>query len=252
MNLDYADDCLSWDNVEGIDLETARLSLPPPEGDGLLREGQPTNLPDPAAAPSANYVSHVNWTKRRNLTQRELKESGGVYTLQDVVWLVPQRFLATGQVIKPGDVVIPSERRRFTVLEVQLGKFRQTWRLITRDLTLALDLQDSIHIERPAISYDAAGAAVKAFPTGAGPLGGMVLYSGLKCRVQPFRSDIVDERAIRGFNDGFDITVEKEIAVTNDDRVYWPAQNLYMDILTYERARRIDELPLLRCAHKVG
>lgn len=235
MQLDFSDDALSWDQVESVSYEAARLA--------------PFPLPG-AAVPNANAPDFVPWVKRRALTQRELAASGGVYTGRDVVWLLPSKFLSPTRVPKPGDVVVDKDQQRWTALEVGLNKWRNTWRLMCRNLSVALDLNDVVNIERADITYDASGVPVKAFPTGLPPLGGRTLYAGLRARVQPVTDEIKDQRGIRGFESQFDVTVERDVDVTNEDRVWWPARGIYLDIRTVQRSRRIDELPYLETVHK--
>jgi hypothetical protein len=43
----------------------------------------------------------------------------------------------------------------------------------------------------------------------------------------------------------YDIIVEKEVAVTNEDRIYLPWTGQYFEIRRYSNPQRIDELPVI-------
>lgn len=257
LTASWATDYLTWDNVEpaGVVIERARLSVPAPVNDQQLRKGQPGAPFDPAAAPSANAEDFASVAKRRNLTRKEQAASFGTYTAKDRVWLVPAAVMGPGFEIKPGDVIVGKrplnefDTDRWTVLEADLGKYGQTWRLTTRNLSLAYELQELINIERPAVSYDAAMAPVKAWPTGPQPLGGIVLYGNLPARPQLLTKEIKDERGIRGLERRYDVIVGRQVAVTNEDRIAWRGE--YLDIIGYRNAERIDELPIIEALGKV-
>lgn len=243
-------DAATWDNTISVRYESAR-AVPsivdlPPRFDG--------KTPAPATPASRNKPLYVEVAKRRNLTVRELAASGGAYTSLDQIWLIPDALFPVGLLSKPGDVVVEldgdQQGARWTVLEAGRGKNRQTRRLTCRDLVLSLDLADAITIERPAISYDAAGAPVKAFPSDAINPGGVVLYAALVCRVQLVEKKSEEERGTRGLGGAYEITVSQELDVTQEDRVLL-ANGLYLDIVGYRNAQRIDLLPTLLCERKV-
>jgi hypothetical protein len=253
VKLDFSDDWLCWDNVSQVRYEVAR-GVPsivdvPPAFDGH------TGAPQPQ--PSRNKPLIVTVAKRRNLTARELAASGGVYRGDDQVYLLPDALME-GIIPKPADVIIEladgsagaQPGTRWTVLDAARNKNRQTHRLTCRDLVLAFDLRDSITIERPSLSYDAAGVPVKAFPSDTTNAGGVVLYSGLPARVQLITKDMAEQRGIRGLEGKYHVIVGQEVDVTQEDRVLL-ASGLYLDIVGYERAMRIDELPQLICERRI-
>lgn len=216
----FVSDWQVWDNTEAVSLSVARAAGP--------------------------YADAVPVAKRRALTTRELAASGGVYTGQDRVWLLPVALLTPGLQLKPADAVVDASGTRWTVLEAALNKFGATWRLTCRDLVLAFDLRVIITIERAALSYDAAGAAVKTFP----PAGGLVLIDQLPARVQPLREEVADQRGLRGPLLRYDVIVGRPVdGVSTEDRVKLP-DGSYLDILGYRNPDRIDELPVLECQRK--
>lgn len=178
--------------------------------------------------------------KRRALTLKELAASGGVYTGRDKVWLFPQRRIPASLKPKPADVLIDTAGERWTVLDVQHGKWGQTWRLTTRNRVIAEDLRDLIQIERAQIEYDEAGVATKYFPP---DTRGQTIYRDLPCRVQPQQSDIAEERGIRGFRTQYLIYVDREVSITNEDRILWEGQ--YLEIRGYRSSQLITDLPVI-------
>lgn len=250
--LDQSQDYQSWDNTSAVLYEVARGV--PSIADAASRFDGRTPAPTPA--PSRNLTQYVPVAKRRNLTNRERAASGGVYTSLDQVWIIPAALLP-GVLPKPADVVVETldgsngqlPGTRWTVLETSLGKNRQTHRLTCRDLVLAYDLRDSITIERPAISYDAAGVPVKAFPSDAQP-GGVVLYADLPARIQLVSKEIAEQRGVRGLEGKYEVTVGQEVDVTSEDRIVL-AGGMYLDIVGYQNAQRIDELPKIIAERRV-
>lgn len=226
--LDLSEDYRVWDNVEAVTVESAR-------------RGDPFAL----APVSANLPEHVAVAKRRAVTRREQAASGGAYTADDLVWLLPQAVLRPGLTFEPADVVVSREGSRWTVLEAGLNKWRQTWRLVCRDLALAFDLDDEIDVQRAAISYDAAGAAVKTFP----PDGGQTLYGRLRCRVQRRSEETVEERGIRGEQTTFDVIVARQVDLNPaEDRLLWREQ--YLDVVRVRNPELITELPVIETVLK--
>ncbi len=249
MSLDH----LCWDNTSSVAYEQA-VAVPSIADAAPLFDG---TSPAPAPPPSRNRVLYVQTAKRRNLTSRELAASGGVYTSLDQVWLIPTAVLPRGHVCKAGDVVVEPDSldasqpsTRWTVLEKGWGKNRQTWRLTCRDLVLAYDLRDLVTIERPAISYDAAGVPVKAFPSDPVNPGGKTLYAALPARAQLVSKDVAEQRGIRGLEGKYEVIVGQEVAVTQEDRVLLPS-GMYLDIVGYTQAMRIDELPRIVAERRV-
>lgn len=240
FSLDY----LSWDGTESVTYESARR---PTDSPALSRQ-----LRNPSQA------DMIPVAKRRALTRRELAASLGSYTAGDRVWLLPAAVLPSWLSPKPGDVVVDSAAARWTALEVQTNKGEQTYRLTCRNLTLVFELRDSIDIERASVIYDGAGAAIKQFPTGPGPRGGQVLYTGLVCRVQLATQQIAEERGIRGFRGTYAIIVEREVTVTNEDRIRLRtastdglAAGSYLEIRDYHQAQTIDNLSVIAAERAV-
>jgi len=232
--IDMSDDFRIWDNPEAVILESTRRTIVPLGAD-------PSRTRD-----RRHEIGVVPTAKRRALTNRELLASGGVYTGQDLIWLLPQQVMTQGLTPKPADVVIDGQGNRWTVLEVFWGKWKQTWRLTTRDLVLAHALRDKITIERATRVYDAAGVPAKLFP----PDGGKVLYANLPARVQLQNESIVEERGIRGTQYNFTVVVDRELDLdVAEDRIVLEDDRI-LDITGYRNAHLITELPVVEAAWK--
>lgn len=231
----FATDYLVWDNSEPVRIERARRGAP--QLDATI-------------------------AKRRSLTQRELAASGGVYTGDDCVWLVPRALLPPDWAFEPADAVVPQPPKddassRYVVLEANDQKWRNTWKLTCRNLVLNYRLRDTVQIERAALSNDAAGAFVKAFPSDPVNPGGVVLFANVPARVQLLTDEVRDERGLRGFAGDFAVVVGRQLpGVSNEDRVVWAdTLGLYgpagatrvFDIKGYHDPQRIDQLPVLDC-----
>lgn len=254
MLLDMSGDYLSWDNTVPVRYEIARrvpsVADLPPAFDG--------RTPAPATPVGRNKALGISVAKRRNLTSRELAASGGVYSPKDQVWLLPDALFPTGILSKPGDVIVEQggaldgtlDGTRWTVLEESWGKNRQTRRLTCRNLTLAFDLRDLVTIERPAISSDAAGVQVKAYPSDPSNPGGVVLYANLPARAQLVTKEVAEQYGVRGLEGKYRVIVAQEVDVTSEDRLRLD-NGLYLDVAGYENAARIDELPVVVCERRV-
>lgn len=217
MPLNLSQDYLVFDGYEAVTYQRTTLA------DGNL-----------------DTVSHA---LRRSPSAREASPSGGAYTATDLDWVIPKAVLIQGMAPKVGDVVIDGDSSRWTVLNAAFWAMQNTWRLQCRNLTLHYDLRHRVDIERPGISFDNAGVAVKQFP----PSGGRVAYGDLPCRVQLLSQEIANERGLRGFQGTHAVIVDRQVAVTNDDRVKWVENGVtyYLDIVGYHDAQRIDSLPVI-------
>lgn len=218
LTLDFSQDYLQWVNTESVTLQN------PP-------------------FPGGPKVT-IDVARRRALTYKELTASQGAYTSQDLALLVPTTLLPDGFRPKPGcKWIADGSDTEYTALEANPQKRDssdyQTWKLVSRNLALAYELADLIDIERPTLTYDTAGALVKEWP----PKKGEVPYKSLLAKVQLQQEAMTDERLIRGFTGTHLVIVSKEIVIGPDDRIKWGS--LYLEIVGYHNAQRIDELPVI-------
>ena len=167
--------------------------------------------------------------KRSALSTKEQAVSDAGYVAGIVGWSLPAALVApTGIVPSPGctliqqrggDPFLParvgvSDETRWIVQTADLQRSRTKWRLTALNLRIVYELRDVVNIERATISYDEAGAVLLAWPSGPPPNGGSVVYSGLICKVQPTEIENVDERGMRGPQQKYDVTVDRQITVT--------------------------------------
>lgn len=217
--MDLSSDYLCWDQVEAISLEI------------------PTR-----AAPRTLDVSVA---KRRAIRSREKSPSGGVYQGFETRWLIPARMLPTGEKIEPAQVILDQEGTRWTVLTVDRNKHGHTWAAGCVNLALALQLRDTVTIERATISADAAGAAIKTFDR--------ILYT-VQARVQQITEQIALERGVRYAKGRYDVIVDRQLFGLDiaEDRVKWFEGDLvrYLDITGYRAPERIDELPVIEAERR--
>lgn len=234
MNLSpqMALDWRTWDITEPVVFESVRPTGPA-DSRGDVAE--------------AGVVTAVPVAKRLDMTSRELAASGGAYQSGDVTWLIPSVFLPSGA--EPGDVIQVGQSERWNVLDTTFNREDYVWELKARNPAVAYNLRDVIDIERPTITYDAAGAAVMLFPSGPAPNGGAVRYPKLLCKVQPLESDIAEERGIRGTQTKYQVYLSRQVVVVQYDRVNW--QGTILDILATHNPERIDEMPYLECLLKI-
>lgn len=247
---------LAWDNTSAGIYESLRanpsiVDLPP------LFDGR---TPAPAPPKSRNLRFYVSTAKRRQLNKRELAERP-IYSPSDQVWLIPDAMFPDGIQSKPGDVWVelPQDASdlleqtggtRWTVLQVAWLKFHSMRRLTCRNLVLELDLADTVTVERPAISFDAAGVAVKQFPSDPVNPGGVALYENIPASVDLMSKESAEAYGIRGLEASYKIIVGQELDVSEEDRVLL-SNGLYVDIIGYQQAQRIDQLPALICQRRV-
>jgi len=219
MQLDLADDWMQWDSLEPITLVSTRINGDAP--DTVLQ------------------------TKRRAITYREVAASGGAYVGGDVVFLFPAPLVLNGPP-KPGDVLLDLEENRFTVLQ-EVGQRRdragyQTHRVVTRNLAIAFDLRSlDVSIETPRLTNDEAGVELRTWAT-------LYAAGSFRCKVQKIEDAVADERAIRGMKGAYKVYLDRELVVTNKDRVTWPAAPAkYLEIVKYTPAAGLGDLPVIDC-----
>lgn len=109
--------------------------------------------------------SAISDAKFRAINYKEMTASQGAYIGRDRVCLVPAEVLLPGVSIKSGDKIRQGDGTDWTVLEVQAGKFLQTFRCVTRCLALVYDLSANVVVKRPSPTTDASGKRNPTFAT---------------------------------------------------------------------------------------
>lgn len=183
---------------------------------------------------------------RRAPTWKELAASGGVYSAIDVVWLLPAALVtaagATGtKRPKPADTITDSDGTVYTVLAADYQATRSTWRLITRDMVIAYDLQDTLTLRRPTLATDAAaGRTYSTYTT---------ISSGIACRFQETEASTQDERGKRVTVKRYSVWVATRLYPTIEDQVLDQDSNVY-EVRGWRDADRIDQLQMLDCERR--
>lgn len=195
-------------------------------------------------ANSGDSIFEISVAKRRAPGFTELAPSGGVYTKQDVVWLLP-KVLAddVGFTPKPGDKVT-AEGVNWTILECPLNTLRSTYRCMTRDLILAYDLRGELSVNRPAATTTTDDAGGRTY-TYTQP------YSGIACRFQETSSEPSDERGKRATVKRYTVTVNQRLRLTMEDQIVDENGEVY-ELTGWDNADRIDQLMTLECRKAWG
>lgn len=193
-------------------------------------------------APST-YTDHTltatgGAAKRRALTYKELMASNGVYTQNNLVWLIPSANLPSGVEPLIGYRVKDGDDFEYTILEVQKGKYGETHRCVTVCLEIVEALKSTATILRPATSKDDGGRlSLASYST---------LHADVPCRLQPLES--VRGEALgrttspRKFVAYCDLEVE---ALKSRDVIEVSGQRYTIDRLG--EVARLDRLPEIEC-----
>lgn len=119
--------------------------------------------------------------KRRAINKKEMRESRGVYTGREMVWLIPNQNMPMAVTApRPGDIVKPANGDQFRVLEVRTGRWGTTHRCVTLLLGLDSLLDATATISRPGLDRSAAGRQALTSYT--------ALYTDIPCKIQPMDS----------------------------------------------------------------
>ncbi len=227
MNLVNGQDWTVRDNLESVAL-TSRRTVPGTGGDAV-------DVPIQALV--------------RQLTYKELQASNGVYVGLDRVMLIGASQVSVG--IKARDTMTRlKDNSVWTVLESDLINTEAEWRAVCRNPIIVGSLYDTVDIERSAVTYDASGAALRAWPSGT-PSGGTTLYANLQCRVQPRESTIADERGMRGQQITYDVYLSQDLAAFDVRECRVVFGSVVLDIERYSSSESISDLARLECRLKV-
>lgn len=188
--------------------------------------------------------------KQRPVRSNEIMKSGGAYIKGDCKWFIPKVLLPAGLLATPpkiADRVKDAANVEWTVLDANLEVWESIWELTCRALSIQNQLQDTIDIQRPTITFNASGAKVLTFP----PAGGTTPYAALVSRVQPQRAAMgIQSRDLRGVGTKFDIPIASEVVLTADDRIKTVTckalgVGVLLAITGYRESQRVDVLPVI-------
>lgn len=239
LALNLANDYLVWDGTESVSYEVTRGAQPDP-----LAANQGLAPP---------VVDTVPVALRRAVRQSQ-KLRNPVYAAFALTWHLPAAVVPQS-VGTPhlGDVVVDQTGARWTVQEVDFNTLQSVWKLLTLNLTLALNLRDKVDVQRPGVTQGPGGENVRAWPPDPKA---SVPYAALPARLQLSQAATAEERGARDLERRYDVIVGKQVAVTLQDRLSWlPAGATtprYLDITGYREAQRVDELPAIEAVLRVG
>ncbi|MDO8598440.1 MAG: hypothetical protein Q7R45_17660 [Sulfuricaulis sp.] len=213
------------------------------------------------AAAGGDMIATIPNVLRHEVSVKEAGASGGAYASGDVVFHIHRADLPKSIAeLKMGDWLADDREVRYTVLAVNRQrrdrKEYQEFKVQARDLRIVFELEDVITIETPVVVQDSTGAEQVTHWTRK--------YKDLPCRVQKIDETIAEERAIRGFQGNYTVTVDRELVVTDRDRIVLGTPPgafaggesnrtpiRYLEIRGYRAAEAITELPVIDCQEVV-
>ncbi len=217
------------------------------------------------ASAGGDQIATIPNVLRHEVSVKEASASGGAYASGDVLFHIHRTDLPKSIAeLKMGDWLADDREVRYTVLAVNHQrrdrKQYQEFKVQARDLRIVFELEDVITIETPVMQLDATGADKI---TNWEPK-----YKDLPCRVQKISEQVAEERAILGFKGSYLVTVDRELIVTNRDRINLgtPADRRrpafaggeanriparYLEIVGYRAAESITEMPVIEAEEAV-
>jgi hypothetical protein len=186
---------------------------------------------------SGNVEYSLTDCLRRPLNFKELAASGGVYTSQDRVWLVPAAILPSGlngvADLKPADFLTDGDSVQWTVLECAWNTLQTWWRLVTRNIVLAYDLRSTLSIINPINNQDASGNRIPNYNV-------EPAYSNVPCRIQEQEGNVAELLGKQEIKRTFIAYIGQRVTVTRESRVISGGVNY--QVTGYRNPDRIDML----------
>ncbi len=164
---------------------------------------------------------------------RKQMAAGGRCTSADVVWHLPVAELPVGPQL--GDVILDSNKQRWTILAVRRAVHGTRWRCAARNLVMAHGLDDTISVLKAAYVKSSCGAAEPVWQT---------WKTGVRARIQPeevtIQADAQSRRTVRQYR----IFVAEELVLDQSHRILGPDGTAYR-ITSSLGAERIGELQVI-------
>lgn len=186
-------------------------------------------------ATAGDSETRIEIAKRRAPTWRERQASGGVYTGQDLVWLIPVAEMDSAILPKPADRITDDDDNTWTVLEVAKNALKSTWRCVTRNLKIVYDLQDLLTVKRPTNSKDNALGRTASFST---------VYSSIPCRIDDDVFEDGDSYGKKITKKRFRIWVDRQLTLTAEDLLQDGDGNSY-SFVSITNQHQLGELPMI-------
>lgn len=190
-------------------------------------------------ADTGNVQHPISSAFRFKLTFREMAASGGVYTTQDRNWIIPKALFVPQP--KPSDWLFDNLGTRWTVLSVDHEAFESVWRLTTRNLVLAHQLDDLVTIAAPVNSQDAAGSRTPTF---------VAVYQHVPARIQEISGESRDERGKRLTARQYTVYLGQRVTITQEHQLIDEATGDIYEIRSYSRPDLITDLQQLECERR--
>jgi hypothetical protein len=159
---------------------------------------------------------------------RKQVPSGGRQLADDAVWHLPVAELPDAPRI--GDAILDGDGRRWTILTVKQATLGARWRCETRDLAIAVELDDTISVQR-----NVGSVSEPAWQT---------WKTGLRARIQPIQTIIDNDAETPSTTTRYRIFVEENIALDHTCRIRGPDGTIYT-ITGALGAERIGELQVI-------
>ncbi len=190
----------------------------------------------------------VSGVFRRAPTYKEMTASGGAYTSQDLVFLIPA---PTSQKVdghfpfRPGAIVKDGRLVSWTVLEASPIAWENVWRVTARNLVLAFGLADEIKILRPKVAKGSGGEPVYTWGADA-----TVIAADLPARVQIQAVEPNETNELQTPNERFVVVLGQQVDLQVTDRIVvtkGARKGIALMWTAVRNADRIDMLSELDC-----
>jgi hypothetical protein len=159
---------------------------------------------------------------------RKQVPSGGQQLADDVVWHLPVAELSDAP--RLGDAILDGDGRRWTILTVKRTTLGARWRCETRDLAIAVSLDDTISVQKNS-------------GTVSSPVW-QTWKTGLRARIQPVRTVIKSEAETPSTVTSYRIFVAENVELDHTCRICGPDGTIYT-ITASLGAERIGELQVI-------
>jgi hypothetical protein len=159
---------------------------------------------------------------------RKQAPSGGRQLADDLVWHLPVAELPDAP--RLGDAILDGDGRRWTILTVKLATLGARWRCETRNLAIAVGLDDTISVQKNV--GDSSSPIWQTWKT------------GLRARIQPLKTTINSTAATPSTIALYRIFVEENIELDHTCRIRGPNGTIYT-ITSAIGAEQIGELQVI-------
>ena len=159
---------------------------------------------------------------------RKQVPSGGQQLADDLVWHLPAAELPDAPQL--GDVILDGDGRRWTILTVKVTTLGARWRCETRDVGIAVGLDDAISVQKNA--GDSSSPVWRTWKT------------GVRARIQPLQTTIASTGETPSTTTRCRIFVEENIELDHTCRIRGADGTIYT-ILSSTGAERIGELQVI-------